>query len=56
MNEELQHGPIGWNLDANGCGVGRHFDECFQDPTLAVPSMSGPSTAQHWSWNKDVGW
>ena len=42
VNAELQHGPIGWNLDANGCGVGRHFDECFQDPTLAVPGMSGP--------------
>ena len=42
VREELQHGPIGSNLDENGCGVGRHFAECFQDPTLAVPGMSGP--------------
>ena len=42
LREELEKGPIGWNLDETGCGVGRHYAECFQDPTLAFPQMSGP--------------
>ena len=42
VREELERGPIGWNLDETGCGVGRHYAECFQDPTLAFPQMSGP--------------
>ena len=42
VGQELERGPIGWNLDETGCGVGRHYAECFQDPTLAFPQMSGP--------------
>ena len=38
---ELEVGPIGWNLDRSGCGVGRHFAAAHQDPTLARPEMTG---------------
>ena len=37
----LRLGPAGWNLDSSNCGVGRHYSNCFQDPTLFRPQMSG---------------
>ena len=54
VDEELQHDPLA-EFDANGCGVGRHFDECFQDLLLEYLACLDPSTAQHW-WNKEFGW
>ena len=32
---------IGWNLSPEGVGSGKHYANCFQDPTLACPTMSG---------------
>ena len=37
----LLRGKVGWDLDDAGCGVGRHFAERFQDPTLVKPGLSG---------------
>ena len=32
---------IGWNLNAQGIGRGKHYGSSFQDPTLFCPTMSG---------------
>ena len=32
---------VGWQLNDQGVGRGKHFSNCFQDPTLVVPSMAG---------------
>ena len=32
---------VGWHLNAEGVGVGKHFSDCFQDPSTVVPNMSG---------------
>ena len=32
---------VGWQLNDQGDGRGKHFSNCFQDPTLVVPSMAG---------------
>ena len=32
---------IGWNLNAEGIGKGKHYGSCFQDPTLFCPTMAG---------------
>lgn len=37
----VANGAVGWKFDARGCGVGRHFADRFQDPTLVKPSVSG---------------
>ena len=31
---DLERGPIGWTLDEHGIGIGRHYSDHFQDPTL----------------------
>ena len=41
VTSDLRLGPAGWHLDENHCGVGRHHSNCFQDPTLFRPQMSG---------------
>ena len=41
VTDDLRLGPHGWNLDRFDLGVGRHYSDKFQDPTLARPSMSG---------------
>ena len=38
---ELAFMRIGWNLSPEGVGSGKHYANCFQDPTLACPTMSG---------------
>ena len=32
---------VGWNLGPDGVGNGKHYGNCFQDPTLACPTMGG---------------
>lgn len=41
VKPDVVNGRIGWNLDARGCGLGRHFSDCFQDPTLVRPDIHG---------------
>ena len=38
---ELAFMRIGWDLSPEGVGSGKHYANCFQDPTLACPTMSG---------------
>eukprot|EP00435_Cladocopium_sp_Y103_P064564 s72_g26.t1 len=38
----VEHGPIGWQLDQHGLGVGRHYSNHFQDPALMDPNIAGP--------------
>jgi hypothetical protein len=38
---DLSEMRIGWQLNDEGVGRGKHFSNCFQDPTLVCPSMSG---------------
>ena len=38
---ELADLRIGWNLSPEGVGSGKHFANCFQDPMLPCPTMSG---------------
>ena len=37
---DIERGVVGWNLDANGLGIGHHYADHFQDPTLIFPGMS----------------
>ena len=32
---------VGWKLNGEGVGEGKHFGHCFQDPTLVCPAMAG---------------
>ena len=32
---------VGWELNSDGIGCGKHFSRHFQDPTLVCPSMAG---------------
>ena len=41
LMDELHRGQIGWNLDQNDLGVGRHYSDHYQDPSLVRPGMSG---------------
>ena len=41
VREDVLHGRVGWNLDETGLGIGRHFSETYQDPTLICPAMQG---------------
>ena len=36
VREDVLHGRVGWNLDETGLGIGRHFSETYQDPTLIL--------------------
>ena len=38
----IVQGTVGWELDDFGRGIGRHFADRFQDPTLIRPGVSGP--------------
>ena len=38
----IAEGSVGWNLDSYGRGIGRHFSDRFQDPTLVKPDVDGP--------------
>ena len=38
---DLHKGPVGWNLSQYHIGIGRHFSDHFQDPSIAHPGMSG---------------
>ena len=40
MDYVLQ-GSVGWHLDQFGHGIGRHYAETFQDPTMAKPDIPG---------------
>ena len=35
------HGSVGWQLDSNGCGIGRHYADHHQDPLLLRPDLDG---------------
>ena len=37
----VEHGAIGWQLDQFGLGIGRHYSDHFQDPSLMDPSITG---------------
>ena len=39
--EDLAGMRVGWELNAQGVGRGKHFANCFQDPTVVCPSMAG---------------
>ena len=41
VREDVLHGRVGCNLDETGLGIGRHFSETYQDPTLICPAMQG---------------
>ena len=32
---------VGWSLNDDGVGTGKHYASCYQDPSLACPTMSG---------------
>ena len=38
---DLTEMRIGWDLNAEGIGEGKHYGNCFQDPTLFCPTMAG---------------
>jgi hypothetical protein len=38
----IVQGTVGWELDDFGSGIGRHFADRFEDPTLIRPGVSGP--------------
>ena len=40
LTPDLERGAVGWSLDSEGIGIGRHHADQHQDPTLAVPGMS----------------
>ena len=35
------NGSVGWQLDDRGVGIGRHFSDKHQDPTMFKPSIPG---------------
>ena len=37
----IVNGAVGWELDLRGCGVGRHFANRCQDPTMVKPDIPG---------------
>eukprot|EP00435_Cladocopium_sp_Y103_P063067 s2135_g24.t1 len=39
--EFVLNGPVGWELDERGCGIGRHFSDRHIDPLLVKPDLSG---------------
>ena len=39
--DSVINGPVGWELDSRGCGIGRHFSDCHMDPLLVKPDLSG---------------
>ena len=41
VNADVVNGSVGWQLDARGCGIGRHFSDHHQDPLLVKPDISG---------------
>ena len=41
VRDDVLHGHVGWSLDETGLGIGRHFAETYQDPTLVCPAMQG---------------
>ena len=32
---------VGWHLNSDGIGTGKHFGDTFQDPSLVMPNMTG---------------
>jgi hypothetical protein len=38
---DLSDMRIGWNLNAEGIGRGKHYGSCFQDPTVFCLTMAG---------------
>ena len=41
VSEDVLRGRVGWELNAEGCGIGRHFSDKFQDPSLVRPGLAG---------------
>ena len=39
--DSVINGPVGWELDSRGCGIGRHFSDGHMDPLLVKPDLSG---------------
>lgn len=37
---DVVNGRIGWNLDDRECGIGKHFGDCYHDPTLVPTEVS----------------
>ena len=37
----MDRGAIGWSLNDDGTGVGRHYSDHYMDPTLVRPDISG---------------
>ena len=38
---ELRDARVGWSLSPDGVGSGKHYSNCYQDPLVACPTMSG---------------
>ena len=41
VQDSVAHGAVGWELDDRGCGIGRHYSDRFQDPSMVKPDMPG---------------
>ena len=41
VDEGIVNGSVGWQLDSNGSGIGRHYSDHHQDPLLVRPDMDG---------------
>ena len=41
VDEGIVNGSVGWQLDSNGCGIGRQDSDHHQDPLLVRPDMDG---------------
>ena len=39
--DHVVQGNVGWELDQFGHGIGRHFDDKYQDPSLVKPDIPG---------------
>ena len=55
VDEELQHGPIGWNLTQMDVVLADTLMSVSKTLLLEYLACLDPSTAQHW-WNKEFGW
>eukprot|EP00435_Cladocopium_sp_Y103_P042490 s2990_g11.t1 len=46
VTPELRIGPAGWTLDSQHCGIGRHYSNHYQDPTLVRPQMNNANLSR----------
>ena len=56
VDEELQHGPIGWNLTQMDVVLADTLPSVSKIQLLQSLACLDPSIAQHWSKIKALGW